>query len=103
LGSRHFHLHDGKIGSALAVRIIPRSRTNEIAEILNDNTVKIRLIPASDDKKLNQVLLHYLSEVLEVPSGRMEVVAGTNGLDKLISILDLDAATVQQQIIRKMS
>ena len=103
MGSRHYHLHDGKKGAALAVRVIPRSSKNEIAEILNDSTVKIRLTPSADDKKLNQTLLDFLSAVLGVPVGRMEVVAGQTGLDKLVTILDLDAATVHQHIIQKMS
>ena len=103
MGSRNYHLHDGKKGAALTVRVIPRSSKNEIAEILNDQTVKIRLTPSADDKKLNQTLLDFLSEVIGVPVGRMEVVAGVTGLDKLVTILDLDAATVQQHIVRKMS
>ena len=103
MGSRNYHLHDGKKGAALTVRVIPRSSKNEIAEILNDQTVKIRLTPSADDKKLNQTLLDFLSEVIGVPAGRMEVVAGDTGLDKLVTILDLDAATVQQHIVRKMS
>ncbi len=103
MGSRNYHLHDGKKGAALAVRVIPRSSKNEIAEILNDSTVKIRLTPAADDKKLNQTLLNFLSEVIGVPAGRMEVVAGLSGMDKLVTILDLDAATVHQHIIKKMS
>jgi len=103
VGSRHYHLHDGKKGAALAVRVIPRSSKNEIAEILNDSTVKIRLTPSADSKKLNQTLLEFLSDVLGVPAGRMEVVAGLDGLDKLVTVLDLDAVTVHQHIIHKMS
>jgi uncharacterized protein YggU (UPF0235/DUF167 family) len=103
MGSRNYHLHDGKKGAALAVRVVPRSSKNEIAEILNDSTVKIRLTLAADDKKLNQTLLNFLSEVVGVPAGRMEVVAWLSGLDKLVTILDLDAATVHQQIIKKLS
>ena len=41
--ARRFHLHDGKKGSALAVRVTPRASRNEIVEILSDGTVKIRL------------------------------------------------------------
>ena len=100
MGARHFHLHDGKKGAALAVRVIPRSSGNEIAEILHDGTVKIRLTSAADDKKLNRSLLEYLASVLRVPADRMDVVAGESGLDKLVSILDLDAAAVHERIIR---
>lgn len=100
---RKFHLHNGEKGSALAVRIIPRSSRNEVAEILHDGTVKIRLTSSADDPQLNQHLLGYLARVLQIPSGRMEVVAGERGLDKLVSILNLDAATVHDRIIDAIS
>lgn len=103
MAERKYRLHSGKKGAALGVRVIPRSRKNEITEILLDGTVKIRLIPSADDQMLNQALLAFLSEVFVVPQDRMEIVAGSNGLDKLVSILDLDAASVQQRILEKLS
>lgn len=103
MSERKYRLHGGKKGAALGVRVIPRSRRNEIAEILNDGTVKIRLVSPIDDKNLNQILLDFLSEVLAVNQDRMEIVAGAEGLDKLISILDLDAASVQRRILEKLS
>ncbi len=103
MDSRQFRLHDGKKGSALAVRVTPRSRKNEIAEILNDGTVRIRLTAAGDDMKINQELINFLAEALEVPRGRVDIVAGVSGKDKLVSILDLDSAEVQERILRKMS
>jgi hypothetical protein len=101
--ARQFHLHDGKKGSALAVRITPRSSRNEIAEILNDGTVKVRLTAAGDDLKINQALVTFLADVLDVPPGRVDIVAGVSGKDKLVSILDLDTAEVQERILQKLS
>jgi hypothetical protein len=101
--ARQFHLHDGKKGSALAVRVTPRSRRNEIVEILNDGTVRVRLTASTDDIKINQELVDFLAEVLEVPRGRVDIVAGVSGKDKLVSILDLDATEVQERILRKLS
>lgn len=103
MDARQFHLHDGKKGSALAVRITPRSSRNEIAEILNDGTVKVRLTAAGDDIKINQALVNFLAEILDVPRGRVDIVAGVSGKDKLVSILDLDTAEVQERILQKLS
>lgn len=103
MAERKYRLHSGKKGAALGVRVIPRSRKNEITEILNDGTVKIRLIESADDQRLNQSLLAFMSDVLGVPQDRMEIVAGSTGLDKLVSILDLDAASVQRRILEKLS
>jgi uncharacterized protein (TIGR00251 family) len=87
----------------LAIRVTPRARRNEISGILNDGTVKIRLTSSSDENKSNEALLEFLSEILEVPRSRIEIVAGVTGRDKLVSILDVGAGTVHDRIIKKMS
>ena len=43
MADRKFNMHDGKKGSALAVRVTPRASRNEIVEILEDGTVRVRL------------------------------------------------------------
>lgn len=100
--SRQYHLHDGKKGAALAVRIVLRSSKNEIVEVMNDGTVKVRLAisPGGD---VNKALLDYMSQVLEVPRSRLDVVAGADSHEKIISILDLDAATVHSRIVKNWS
>jgi uncharacterized protein len=102
MDARNFHLHGGKAGSALAVRIIPRSRQNEIAEILSDGTIKIHLTPPSTGAKANEVLLEFLAEVLKIPAAKVEIVAGMDGTDKLVSVLDLDSETVHQRVLSRM-
>ena len=101
--ARRFHLHDGKKGSALALRVTPRASRNEIVEILSDGTVKIRLTSPPVEGQANQALVDFLSEVLEVPPSHIDIVAGITGRDKLISILDMDANAVQQKILKKLS
>jgi uncharacterized protein (TIGR00251 family) len=100
---RQFHLHNGKKGSALAVRVSPRSARNEIAEISPDGTVKVNLIAPADDVKINQSLVNFLAEILQVPNGRIEIVAGAGGKDKLVSVLDLDVTEVQERLLRKVT
>ena len=100
---RQFHLHDGKMGSAITVRVTPRASKNEIFEILDDGTVKIRLTSPPSGGKANQALLDFLAEILEVPKTKMEIVAGETGKDKLVTISDLDSATVQERILKKIS
>lgn len=103
MASRQFHLHNGKKGAAIAVRITPRASKNEISDILDDGTVKIRLTASASESKINQALVDFLAKILEIPAASIEIVAGAEGKDKLVSILDLDAATVQQRILRKIS
>jgi hypothetical protein len=103
VSERQYHLHDGKKGAALAVRITPRASRNEISEVLNDGTVKIRLTAAPVDGKTNDLLVGFLAEVLEIAPAQIEVVAGATSKDKLISVIDLDAQTVHQRILKKLS
>ena len=101
--SRQFRMHDGQKGAALAIRVTPRARHNEVVEILNDGSVKIRLTAPPVEGKANQALVEFLAEVLDVPRSNIEIVAGHSGRDKLVSILGVDAAYVQGRILRNMS
>jgi len=100
--SREYVLHDGKRGSALAVRVTPRASRNEIAGVLNDGTIKVHVAGDPADEKLNLELIAFLAEVLGVPVTRVEIVAGETGRDKLISVLDMDVETVQQRVAAHM-
>jgi uncharacterized protein YggU (UPF0235/DUF167 family) len=99
---RKYELHNGKRGSALAVRITPRASHNQIVGILNDGTVKVHLVSDPSGEELNGELLSYLADVLGVPKSRVEIVAGENGRDKLISVLDMDVETAHQRVLAHM-
>jgi len=99
MSKRSFHLHDGKTGSALAVRVTPRASHNKIVEVMSDGTVKIHLSAPPVDGEANEKLIEFLSEVLGTPKTRIEIVAGATGRDKLISVLDMDADAVHKRII----
>jgi uncharacterized protein (TIGR00251 family) len=96
---RSYHLHDGKSGSALAVRITPRASRNEIHEILDDGTVKIRITAAPVEGQANQALIDFLSSVLGVPKTKLEIVAGQSGRDKIVAVENMSAKEVQQKIL----
>jgi len=100
--SRKYDFHDGKRGSALAVRVTPRANRNQIVGMLEDGTIKVHLATDPADKMENTELLGFLSEVLGVPKARLEIVAGENGRDKLVSVIDMDVETVHQRILAHM-
>jgi len=99
MSDREFNLHDGQVGSALAIRITPRAINNEVAEVLDDGTIKVRLASSPADNEVNEVLLAYLAEILGVPSSQLAIVAGTSGRDKLISIVNMDVDTAHKRIL----
>ena len=100
---RKYVLHDGKRGSALAIRVTPRASRNQIVGVMNDGTIKVHITSNPGDDDDNKELMAFLAEVLGVPKSRMEIVAGGNGRDKLVSILDMDATTAHQRIVANIS
>ena len=99
MSDRKFNLHGGKRGSALAVRVTPRASRNEIVELLDDGTIKVRIAAPPSDNEANETLIDFLSEILGVPKSRLDIVAGAVGRDKLISVVDMDTETVHQRIL----
>lgn len=100
--TRKYELHSGQRGSALAVRITPRASRNQIVDVLDDGTIKVYLVSDPSENQLNTELLSYLAEVLGVPKSRVAVVAGENGRDKLVSVMDMDVETAQQRVLAHM-
>lgn len=99
MSKRKFQMHGGQKGSALAIRVTPRASSNEIAEVLDDGTIRVRLAAPPTDNEANEALLVYLSEILGVTKSRLDIVAGNVGRDKLISIVDMDVNTAHQRIV----
>jgi uncharacterized protein (TIGR00251 family) len=100
--SRKFNLHNGQRGSALAVRVTPRASASQIVGMVEDGTIKVHLASDAAEDQINVELVAFLAEVLGVPKSRVEIVAGENGRDKLISVLDMDVETAHQRIVAHM-
>jgi uncharacterized protein YggU (UPF0235/DUF167 family) len=99
MDSRKFHLHDGRRGVALAVRVTPRASRNEVTEIQTDGTVKVRLTTSATEDEGNKALVLFMAEVLGVPASKIDIVAGLSGKDKLVSVLDMDKDEVSQRLL----
>ena len=96
---RKFHLHDGKKGAAITVRVSPRARRNEIYEILDDGTVKIRLTAPPVEGQANKALIAFLADVLDIAPTRLDIVAGLSGKDKLITVDGMSPEQVNAIIV----
>jgi uncharacterized protein YggU (UPF0235/DUF167 family) len=99
MSSRKFHLHDGRSGAALAVRVTPRASRNEVTEIMPDGTVKVRLMAPLAEGEGNKALVAFLSEVLGVAPSKIDIIGGITGNDKLLSVLDIGGEEAQQRLL----
>jgi uncharacterized protein (TIGR00251 family) len=102
MAERKFELHDGQKGSAIAIRVTPRASRNEIVDLLDDGTIKVRIAAPPADGEANQALIEFMAEILGVPKSRLDIVAGASGRDKLIAVLDMDVETAHSRIVAHM-
>ncbi len=99
MSERKFEITDAKGGAAFTVRIVTRAANTEIVGIQEDGSLKIRLknSPAGDPAA-NKELLDFLSEELDVPVDTIEIVAGADGRDKLITVEGISTAELEDKI-----
>lgn len=97
---REFRFHDGKKGAALAVRIIKNSKEDMIRKVLKDGTVVVHLKGNPGDPK--GLLIRYLSTELHMDRGRFDIIEVKDGVDVLLSILDIRPSEIQNMILDKI-
>lgn len=96
------HFHDGKSGAALAVRVTTRAPHNELVGIQKDGTIKIRLAAAPVEGKANLELISFLAQLLGISSGKIDLVGGQTGRNKLLTITGYTSAEIQKRILKKL-
>lgn len=99
MDSRKYKLHNGTTGAAITVRVTPRASRNEISDVLEDGTIKIRLTAPPVEGQANNALVRYLADLLKVAPSTIDIIAGQTGRDKLVTITGMDPATVQERIL----
>lgn len=97
--------HDGQQGAAVTVtvRVVPRSHRNQIVDVMNDGTLKVRLTKPPIEDQANQELIKFLAKVLDVAPSQLEIVAGHTGRNKLISILSIEPGVVEQRVLEHIA
>ncbi len=97
--NRQFKITDARSGAAITVRVVPQSMRTEVAG-LQEGLLKIRLVaPAVDLPDANQELVQFLASKLHIEAEAIEIVAGTNGRDKIVSIEGMTTAQVEQILL----
>lgn len=89
---------DGAI--IFAVRVIPRSSTNEIVGEL-DGALKIKLSAPPVDGAANKELIKFLSKSFGISKSQIEIISGETSKKKRIRIFDLDSKAFLLSIKQK--
>jgi uncharacterized protein len=96
---RKFEITDAKGGAAFTVRVVTRAAATELAGVQEDGVLKVRLIASpAGDPAANKELVEFLAKYLGVPINKVEIVAGANGRDKLVSVEGVSTADVEEKL-----
>jgi uncharacterized protein (TIGR00251 family) len=98
MARRKFYLQNGRMGSALAIKVIPNSADNKLTHILDDGTLIIELRTPNAKGNGNMELIKFLAEIFDIIDSEIEIIAGEEGLDKLVAILDVEADELESRI-----
>lgn len=96
---RKFEITDAKGGAAFTVRVVTRATETEIVGLQEDGSLKIRLQASpAGDPQANKELVEYIASKLEVPIEKIEIVAGQDGRDKLVSVEGISTDDVETKL-----
>ncbi len=97
--NRKFEITDARGGAAFAVRVVTRAAAPEIVGTQEDGTLKVRLVSSpAGNPEANAELVNLLARQLNVPVERIEIVAGVNDRDKIISVEGITTADVEAKL-----
>ncbi len=82
----------------IAVRVTPRGSRNEVCGLAGD-AVRIRLTAPPVDGKANIALVKLLAAKLDVPPGRITLIAGAKGRNKRVSVAGISSAEATRRLL----
>jgi uncharacterized protein YggU (UPF0235/DUF167 family) len=97
---REFKITDAQHGAAFTVRVVTRADSVEIAGVQDDGSLRIRLTESPAEGRANAQLVDFLADILEVESSQIEIVAGADKPNKIISVENVTPAWIEQRLAR---
>ena len=91
---------DARSGTAIQVKVIPRAKKNEVAGLMDDGSVRIRITAPPVEGAANQALVEFLAQLLSIHKNQIEIVAGLSSERKLVSLVGIAPQSVED-ILRR--
>jgi len=90
-------IRDVEGGVTLTIKVMPRSKQNEIVGIEGD-AIKIRLTAPALEGRANEALVRFLAERLGVARGQIVIVRGETSRSKVVRVRGLTAEVVRKRL-----
>jgi uncharacterized protein (TIGR00251 family) len=91
---------EGKGGCIFRVRVLPRSRRDEVAGLHGD-ALKIRLMAPPVRGKANRALREFLADQLGVSTSDVEILTGHTSRQKRVRVMGVSANAVHALLSAK--
>ena len=90
---------DAKSGAAFPVRVTTRAAETEIVGVDNEDILRVRLQASpAGDPAANKELVEFLASFLGVELEQVEIVAGHDERDKLVTIEGVTVADIESKL-----
>ena len=93
-------IRDTPSGATFQVKVHPRAKKNAITGEIGD-ALRLALTAPPVEGRANQACIEFLAEVLNVPRSSVTIAAGESSRDKVIRVLGLAAAQVEERLLKK--
>lgn len=95
-----FNFQNAQTGAAITVKVLPRAKKTEVVGVMEDGTYRIRISAPPVEGAANRALIEFLSQALNIPPSRIDIVAGQFSERKLVSLVGVTPAQVDAALGR---
>ena len=99
----NFEFSDARQGAAITVKVMPRSRKTEVAGLMADGTIKIRVAAPPTGGAANKALVEFLAQSLSLPKSQIDIIAGETTERKLVSLVGISPEAVDAAFQRLLA
>jgi uncharacterized protein (TIGR00251 family) len=90
-------VHDSPDGAVLQIKVLPRASADRLDGIRGDALI-VRLTAPPVEGAANEALRRFLARALAVPTGAVQVIAGTRTRQKLVRVAGISASEAMTRL-----
>ena len=91
---RNAKFTEARQGAAITVKVMPRAKKTEVAGLMEDGTIKIRVAAPPVGGAANRALVEFLGQALGLPQSQIDIIAGAASERKLITLVGISPEAV---------